>query len=165
MRQPDIKRISAIRKCRLPTASIRAVVFFPERGTLASLETSSPAIPAIVVSFPQHLRLANTHNGVSPSSFLTFTSAPRSSSMRTAFSSTNAQAICKGVSFFRMLFLLSSGISLYASHKADSNAPVVCKSYISSQVIIVSYIIYQFLNMLVFASQTSGYRLDFTIQM
>ena len=44
--------------------------------------------------------------------FLTFTSAPRSSSMRTAFSSANAQAICKGVSFFRMLFLLSSGISL-----------------------------------------------------
>ena len=53
MRLPDIKRASAIRKCRLRTASIRAVVFFPERSILAPLESSSPAISANAASCRQ----------------------------------------------------------------------------------------------------------------
>ncbi|KDS37579.1 hypothetical protein M092_1776 [Parabacteroides distasonis str. 3776 D15 iv] len=84
IRFPDSKRISAIRKWRLRTASIKAVVSLPDRGTLAPLESSSPAISAKTASFRQGLHLARTHNGVSPSSFFTLTSIPLSSSMPTA---------------------------------------------------------------------------------
>ena len=81
MRFPDVRRTSAIWKLRLRTASMRAVVSLPERGTLAPLDRSRPAMSASSGRGP---RRAITHSGVSPSSFFTLASAPLSSKIPTA---------------------------------------------------------------------------------